>query len=42
MTVRTSPADTGMGVSFTVSAVIHLAVFLLLAWYGSHRPPLKT
>jgi colicin import membrane protein len=30
-----------MGVFFIVSAVIHLAVFLLLAWYDSHRPPLK-
>lgn len=30
-----------MGVSFIASAVIHLAVFLLLAWYGSHRTPLK-
>jgi colicin import membrane protein len=30
-----------MGVSFLVSAVIHLTVFLLLAWYGSHRVPLK-
>jgi colicin import membrane protein len=30
-----------MGVSFIVSTVIHLTVFLLLAWYGSHRKPLK-
>ncbi len=30
-----------MGVSFLVSAVIHLTVFLLLAWYGSHTPLLK-
>jgi colicin import membrane protein len=30
-----------MGVSFIVSTVIHLTVFLLLAWYGSHRAPLK-
>jgi len=30
-----------MGRSFVVSTVIHLAVFLLVAWYGSHRPPLK-
>ena len=30
-----------MGVSFIVSTVIHLTVFLLLAWYGSHRQPLK-
>jgi len=41
MKARASRADTGMGVSFIVSAVIHLTVFLLLAWYGSHRPPLK-
>ena len=41
MSARTSKADAGMGVSFIVSAVIHLAVFLLLAWYGSHRLPLK-
>lgn len=40
MTTRVS-RDTGMGVSFIVSAVIHLAVFLLLAFYGSHRSPLK-
>lgn len=33
--------DTGMGVSFTVSAVIHLTVFLLLAWYGGHSAPIK-
>ena len=30
-----------MGASFIVSAVIHLTVFLLLAWYGSHQAPLK-
>jgi colicin import membrane protein len=41
MSARTSKVDAGMGVCFTVSAVIHLAVFLLLAWYDSHRPPLK-
>ena len=41
MSTRTSTADTGLGVSFTVSAVMHLTVFLLLAWYGSHRTPLK-
>jgi TonB family protein len=41
MSARTSKLDTGMGASFTVSAVIHLTVFLLLTWYGSHRPPLK-
>jgi colicin import membrane protein len=41
MNVRASTADTGMGVSFIVSAVIHLTVFLLLAWYGNHRANLK-
>lgn len=41
MNARASTADTGMGVSFLVSAVIHLTVFLLLAWYGSHTPSLK-
>jgi len=41
MNARVSTVDTGMGVSFIVSAVIHLAVFLLLAFYGSHRSPLK-
>ena len=41
MTARVSRAETGMGVSFFISTAIHLAVFLLLAWYGSHRPPLK-
>ena len=33
--------DTGMGVSFIVSAVIHLTVFLLVAWRGAHLAPLK-
>jgi len=41
MTIRTSTVDTGMGVSVIVSTVIHLTVFLLLAWYGGHRAPLK-
>jgi colicin import membrane protein len=41
MTIRTSTVDTGMGVSFIVSTVIHLTVFLLLAWFGSQRAPLK-
>ena len=41
MTARPPTTDTGMVVSFTVSTAIHLAVFLLLAWYGSHTPPLK-
>jgi colicin import membrane protein len=41
MSARLSPADPGMGVSFMISAVIHLTVFLSLAWHGSHRAPLK-
>lgn len=41
MTSRASSVDTGMGVSFIVSTVIHLTVFLLLAWYGSQRVPLR-
>jgi len=41
MNARISTADTGIGVSFIVSTVIHLTVFLLMVWYGSHRPPLK-
>lgn len=43
---RLSKADTGMSVSFAVSAVIHLAVFLLLWWSGqlfpSHMPIQET
>jgi colicin import membrane protein len=41
MTARQPIKDTGMGVSFMASTVIHMTVFLLLAWYSSHRPPLK-
>lgn len=41
MITRPLAKDTGMGVSFTVSAVIHLTVFLLVAWQGSHMAPLK-
>ncbi|MDA8415104.1 MAG: TonB family protein [Desulfobacteraceae bacterium] len=41
MGARTSKVDTGIGACFTASAVIHMAVFLLLAWYGSHMPPMK-
>lgn len=41
MITRPLAKDTGMGVSFTVSAVIHLTVFLLVAWRGSHMAPLK-
>jgi len=33
--------DTGMGVSFIVSAVIHLTVFLLVVWRGGLVTPLK-
>lgn len=38
MIARQAPADTGLGVSFICSTVIHLAVFLLVAWWG-HRAP---
>ncbi len=38
MTSRTPQIDTGVGASFIVSAVIHLAVFLLLAWWGGVTP----
>jgi colicin import membrane protein len=42
MYARTSTVDTGMGVRFIIfSAVIHLAVFSLMAWYGAHQPSLK-
>ena len=41
MPVRSQKMDTGMGVSFIFSTVIHLTVFLLLTWYGSHRASLK-
>lgn len=34
MSSRPSRIDTGMSVSFIASAVIHLAVFLLLVWWG--------
>ena len=39
MTSRDSRVDTGMGVSFIASAVIHLAVFLLLVWWGQLYSP---
>jgi colicin import membrane protein len=39
MSSRLSRIDTGMSVSFIASAVIHLAVFLLLAWWGRLFPP---
>lgn len=35
MIERQSHADSGFGVSIVFSTVIHLAVFLLLFWYGS-------
>jgi TonB family protein len=38
MASRTPRTDTGMSASFVASAVIHLAVFLLLAWYGRLMP----
>jgi len=38
MTSRTSRIDSGMSASFIASAVIHLAVFLLLAWSGRLLP----
>ena len=38
MSSRLSKTDTGMGASFIASAVIHLAVFLLLAWWGQLLP----
>ena len=36
---RQDAHDTGMGVSFIFSTVIHLAVFLLLLWWGRLFPP---
>lgn len=39
MSTRVSRIDTGVGVSFIASAVIHLAVFLLLSWWGALLPP---
>jgi len=38
MTSRQARVDTGMGVSCIVSTVIHLAVFLLLVWWGRLFP----
>src|SRR5665811_1940411 len=38
MSSRTARIDSVMVVSFTVSAVIHLAVFLLLLWTGRMFP----
>jgi colicin import membrane protein len=39
MNSRPSRIDTGMSVSFVVSAVIHLAVFLLFVWWGQLFSP---
>lgn len=39
--INRSAADPGMGVSFAVSAVIHLTVFLLLFWFGNQVRPMK-
>jgi colicin import membrane protein len=41
MNSRPLAKDTGMGVSFIVSAVIHLTVFLLVLWSGGLIVPLK-
>ncbi len=38
MSSQVSRTDTGVGVSFIASAVIHLAVFLLFAWWGRQFP----
>ncbi len=39
MSTRAAKIDAGAGVSFIASAVIHLAVFLLLVWGGRLFPP---
>ena len=39
MGTRSAALDAGVSVSFVVSAVIHLAVFLLLLWSGRLFPP---
>jgi colicin import membrane protein len=38
MTVKQDTHDAGMGVSLLISAVTHLAVFLLLLWWGQLFP----
>jgi colicin import membrane protein len=40
MNARQDTHDAGMGVSFIISTVIHLAVFLLLLWWGQLFPPI--
>ncbi|MDD2898692.1 MAG: energy transducer TonB [Desulfuromonadaceae bacterium] len=42
MNSRVARIDSGAGVSFIASAVIHLAVFLLLVWWNSLFPQLQT
>jgi len=39
MNTRQDAHDAGIGVSFTISTVIHLAVFLLVLWWGQLFPP---
>jgi len=39
MNARQDRHDAGFGVSLTISTVIHLAVFLLLLWWGQLFPP---
>ncbi|MBI2355556.1 MAG: TonB family protein [Deltaproteobacteria bacterium] len=38
MIARQTTADTGLGVSFVISTVIHLAVFLLVLWWSRLTP----
>ena len=40
MVTRLAPVDTGLGVSFIISTVIHLAVFLLMLWLSRFTPPM--
>lgn len=39
MTTRQSSVDSGIGLCITASTVIHVAVFLLLLWWGVLFPP---
>lgn len=44
MNSRVARIDSGMGAGFIVSAVIHVTVFLLFAWWGEllpHKPPIQ-